>query len=560
MKRNHKSNKGMGMLALLVGCVFVVLATIGLNQRLASNLTRQRELVSSGRKAFALAESAIAEALLSFRRQMNEPSDEKDSWYQLIRKPITDDYGCIEEKSFVPMATRAIHSQGVLVEKVKMSLWLQQPVNKVQRDKQALLTLTAIVQVPRRNGFLGTYIVRNLQKSYEFKLSHLTTPSPLNAFTLFVGSYEHLRGCSEGYAKYRKSYEEREKQQEKLLDGDMEYWRDAVSRKQKEAQNELNNLAPYMSNPGLRSAVEQGLNSRGLSISLLENIAKTKPSGWMAAAGYHTDFADPKWPSFRNDDNNLSNHAFVRKQQVRGEELTMSLPQFPNFPAPHPSTAIPGDATKWDWPTLSCLSTPFANWIAEKDRTAKVFEQSLDKELRRQEKLINLVKNRDRQKFLDVIMPRTHPFHWRAKASYIFSSQEELVKFLQGKDGRFHLDGVCFVDGSLALDNFTYVGKGTIVATGDVTLDGAVGSRDSLLTVVSKKDIYLGGFVRAALLAPLGTVHFAGNAVNGTVLEWHHRDNDFNIKYDKRHSAKIANHYCNLSPYAVACSLVRKQS
>ena len=557
LNKRHK-NRGMGMLALLVGCLLVVLTTFGLNQRFSSNLTRQREMVSSGRRAFALAESAISEALLSFKRGMNEPSDDKDSWFQLIRQPINDDYGCIEKKSFNPIATRSMSNDGVRVDEVKMSLWLQKPINKAQRDKQALLTLTAVVRVPRRCGFLGTHIVRNLQKSYEFKLAHLSAPSPLNGFTLFIGSYGYLRGCREGYEKYQKSYEQREKQQEGNTDTDMEYWRDYVSRRQRAAQKELDKVRPYLSNPTFRRTFDAALKTKGMSLALLENMEKTNPDEWMKSAGYHTDFQDVDWPVFRSASDSLSNNAYVNQNKIVGSELTLSLPQFPSFPTPHPSSAIPADPNTWDWPTMTALSTPFANWIEAYDSSIGPYEQVINKELRRHEKLIKLVKDKDLDTFSNVLLPRTLPLHWKHKASYVFENQDQLLKCLMGKDGLLHIDGVCFVDGSLALDTFSYVGKGTIVATGDVTLDGAIGRPGSLLTVVSGKEIFLNGFIRAALLAPKGTVHFRGNFVNGTVLEWQHSDNDFTIKYDKRHRAKLANHHCTLSPYSVACSLVRK--
>ena len=61
-----KSRKGFGTLVFLVLTIVAVLFVFAFFQRFVAGLTNQREALSSGRKAYYLAEAAINEAPFRF--------------------------------------------------------------------------------------------------------------------------------------------------------------------------------------------------------------------------------------------------------------------------------------------------------------------------------------------------------------------------------------------------------------------------------------------------------------------------------------------------------------
>ena len=90
----------------MVLIVVAVLFIFVFFQHFSESVTRQRESLSSGRRAFYMAEAAINEALLDFKSQVNVPSEDPQSWFILAREKLTPTYERLARKTFIPQLTK----------------------------------------------------------------------------------------------------------------------------------------------------------------------------------------------------------------------------------------------------------------------------------------------------------------------------------------------------------------------------------------------------------------------------------------------------------------------
>ena len=115
-------------------------------------------------------------ALLDFKRQMNTPGT---AWFDDVRKPLVSGYSRIELKTFTPVVTKTLYDEtGIEIPEVDVVFWKQRSLAGLNFEKHGILTLSAKVNIPRRNAVIDIPIRRSVQRSYEVKVVLAAPPHP----------------------------------------------------------------------------------------------------------------------------------------------------------------------------------------------------------------------------------------------------------------------------------------------------------------------------------------------------------------------------------------------
>jgi len=588
-RRRIVSNGGVGALATLVLVVTCVLFILLFFQRFLSGLTAQRELVASGRRAFYLADSAINEALLDFESQVNVPSNDPNSWFIRVRKRLAADYDGLERGTYVPvLAPQLYDTSGIRVHHVEVDVWHQHSINTLPYDKMALLTITAIVEIPRRMpGLWGRYIRRNVQKSYELRHVLVTPPRPFDGFTYFLDSWGYLQRKRDEYDQGARKYDAYTAQAQSNLRLQMDSVRTAIEQvitscanvvqeykdvldKIADASDITFRLEYGMSKGEARRKLREGMDQKAQELGFdhydeLVDVSTMSADCWLYAAGYDRNLATVAWPPFRSDGASLDNPVYVIDPQLRASQMELELaapPEAPPFPTFPTGAAFNREA---DWQRgLTILSNAFAAWIDSWDSAIPPFQRAMQNELNRHETLFKLVPDDWVKVFRDTYEPLALADAWKDRASYVVPQQADLAEVLPTINGVKMLDGVYFVEGSLKLGSFAWGGSGALASGKTLDCDGCSTIGDGCLTLVANGELFLNGTAQAGLLAPRDCVRFRGNGVTGLASNWVHGGDDFTIAFDERLASKLADGGDNLprfwvtvSPYHIACNFLR---
>ena len=585
--KSHKKCRGIGTLVFMVLIVIAVLVIFVFMQRFSTMVTRQRESLASGKRAFYMAEASINEALLDFKSKVNVPSELPDSWFRLAREKLTPSYERLARKTFIPQLTKHLYDDNdIRVEAVDVAMWSQFSINKLQYEKVGLLTFTAIVMIPRKlPGLWGKYVRRNVQKSYEFRHVLVTPPRPFDGFTFFIDKWPYLQSESDNYDKNKQRFDKGARDLSENINREMDSWKDTVTgivdwckdavQKYEEAMDKIDDIKnPFVSKSEARQKAKEYADQKAKENGFRDyahvvTVSGIAPDCWMGAAGYPWQTKMVNWPAFREGGESLDNPVYVVERQLASGQMTIEWPDTPEVPKPYPSDSLPKDTkeftSKADWEGgLTILSSAFSSWCNKYDATLPPFEQALRAELQRHESLFKLVPNDWVDTFRKQYEVKETPAFWRGKASYVFENQAQFDKHIPRKGDTIFLDGVYFVEGALKLNFASYIGSGAIASKATIDVGNCRNAGDGCLTLASEKEIFMNGSPQAGLLAPKNCVKFSGGSLLGTASSAHYGGDEFSISYDKNMASKVQSGGDNLprfwvtvSPYHIACNFLR---
>ena len=591
LRKADKKCRGMGTLVFMVLIVIAVMVIFVFMQHFSTVVTRQRENIASGKKAFYLAEAAINEALLDFNSKVNVPSEDPSSWFHLAREKLTASYDRLARKTFTPQLTQHLYDDNdIKVEAVDVAMWSQFSINKLQYEKVGLLTFTAVVMIPRRlPGLWGKYVRRNVQKSYEFRHVLLTPPRPFDGFTLFLDSWPYLQKTKDEYSNAQEQFAVGSQKLEKMINRSMESHKEQIAKvvdwaknrvdEYEKARDAINGLSSFelLKIGKSRSELYDKLDEEDEKIArdkgfkdaaTVKIAAATNPACWMD--GIHPWQAQQvRWPSFRKDKALLTNPVYVVEKRLQASQMVLQWPPSPETPQPYPSASLPKGfkeiAAQADWNgELSNFKEAFSNWCNERDATISPFDRAIESELQRHEALFKLVPNEWVDTFRKQYEVKATPDFWKAKASYVFENQAQFDRHLRRKGETVFLDGVYFVEGALKLNFPQYVGSGAIVSKATIDIGDCHNAGDGCLTLAAEKEIFMNGNPQAGLLAPKRCIKFRGGSLSGVASAGFHSGDDFSISYDESMTSKLQGggdrlprFWVTVSPYHIACNFLR---
>ena len=565
--------------------VLIVLAVLFIFvcfQQVIEGVTRQRESLSSGRRAFYLANAAINEGLLAFKEEVNVPSADPNSWFQRVRKRLASDYDGLERKLLKSELTKGlVDSSGVKVAHIDVAVWSQYSINTLPYEKVALLTITAVIDVPRRlPSLMGRYIRRNVQKTFELRQVLITPPRPFDGFTFYLSRWMYLGNRKSDYEKFERDLEKQRVQLQDNLRKHMECTRDNVKniidqcnkivdeydRTVEKIEDKLSGSDERKAKQKLQQIVDQKVAEQGFdNYEEVKLVASLSAECWFDAAGYSREIKRFTFPPFRKGSEDLENPVYVERPNLQSSEMALEFPEppeLPEFPVFPQGKAFIQQA---DWENeLSFLSSEYKKWFSDRESQLPPFESALQQELTRHETLFKLVPNDWVKIFQEEYEPLSVHKAWKHKASYCFANQQEWENFVPKIGGVYFLDGVYHIDGALQLGNISYKGTGAIAATENIDIDGASNSGDGVLTLVAGKQLYLNGSVQAGLVAAQGAIRYSGNSYKGSAAAFSHSGDDFSAQFDPNLASRAEGDldvperfWINVAPYHLACNFVR---
>ena len=580
--RRERCRRGIGVVVFLALIVVAVLFIFVCFQQVLEGVTRQRENLSSGRRAFYIANAAINEGLLAFKQEVNVPSYDPNSWFQKVRKRLSSDYDGLERKLLLPEMTKGIvDSSGTKVKHIDVAVWSQYSINKLPYEKVALLTITAVIEIPRRlPSLMGRYVRRNVQKTYELRQVLMSPPRPFDGFTFYLNSWGYLNRRKTDYEKLQRDLE---KQRVQLQDGirkHMDLTRENVQKiieqcqkivsEYEKAENKIRDKASgsderkYLQK--LKEAVDQKVREQGFrDYAQVENVSYLSADCWMDAAGYSKQLKGFNLPPFRRGKEDLDNPVYVECPTLQSDQLDLvfpdppDVPEYPTFPS---GTSF---ISQVDWEGgLTFLSSKYREWFSKRESQLPPYELSFQSALERHEALFKLVPNDWVKIFQDEYEPLAVSKAWKHKASYVFENQEEWELFIPKIGGVYVLNGVYHIDGAVKLSNLSYRGTGAICSSANLDIDGAVNVGDGIMTLVAGKQLYLNGSVQAGLVAANGAVRYSGNSYQGAAVAWRHSGDDFSATFDSNLASRTQDggdalqiFWVNVAPYHLACNFIR---
>jgi len=570
MKRSDRPvTAGVAVFSVVAFVVLTVVVVMAFSQRYRSGVVSQRETIAVGRRALYLAESAINEALLDFTRGMNDPAGSVAGCYGILRSSFAA--GDHFNYSFFPgyAQEHCTSSDGEAhVEDVQVDVWALQPLNDLAYERCGLLTITAVVAIPRRTGIFNRYIYRNVQRSYELKQVQVTAPQPFGDYALFLLKWDYLTRALGDYLSDQDPFDQRRQAAQtalQKLQDDMKLFlniriplaEDGID-KLRDAQDQI---PPYRfpcplhpplplkpccpANHGwsaadIEAAVESVLQEVNLTVAAVEDIAATDPEVLQPP-----ELAAVSWPPFRAD-MNLTNPVVVHGT-VSSSDYPFRFPSWPSLPAA-PVVPAPWHTT-WEFPGLGNLIALFETYATNYDSSvAQTHAQNWQTELTRHEGKFELLGGVPGS--YSLLGPR---YQYR-RASWRFKDSGSMAAFVAASG---KLRGGYWVSGDASLGG-PYQGMGTVACSGSATVNGGSAGGDSLLTVYAAHDIDAGGSVGAALFAPDGTVH--GGPVRGLVVE-NYLSDLLDVTNDPSYQAGGADgsrQVVTVSPYPVATNFLRR--
>lgn len=576
--------EGLGVVFLTCLIVVAALAVLSLSQQQLWGVVAQDDMVLQGTRAYYLAESAINEARLDFLRQLNRDDGRPEGWFARVRKALGGSYDGLENQEYLPTLTRLLADpEGYAVQNVRVSFWRQESFSGLDYEKHGIVTFDARVQVPRTTGRLSLAPVhRTYRKAYELKLSLVTAPRPFDRFTLFVRSFPYLGQVKRAYEELQAALAARERTLEQQLTANVAHTVSALHKLVKASQTgvksidearrwartvrltEAMRLAGY-SRGRIEREVEEQIRERlaqiPISEALLRTIASSNPE--VVTSGIPAnpvDLASVRFTPFRTDGASLDNPAYVVEPRLASSERDFVFPEIPELPE-DPGPQVPSDLIAGlDWPGLTRVISPYRGFRQLFASSLGPYEESLERELRRHERLFRLVPDGWMDTFRNEYLPKLSPGSYEAKAAWVFPNQAAFDAFTR-RGQTLVLDGVHVVSGPLNLAGGTFRGGGVVVSNAGVEVGSLRAAGESMLTVVARQNIDCSGSPQAALLAPYGTVRFGGARLTGRAAVFSVPTDEFVIEADPLgDSARPEALWATMSPFSVGTVLLRREA
>lgn len=571
-----RGHSGFGVVYFLTLVVVAVLSVLALSQLYFGGVLSQEEQVYLGRRAYYLADSAINEALLSFRRQVNTPGLGPPGWFELVRKPLGNGYGGLELVEFDPALTKR-HAQeaGFEVERVRMAFWRQKTFLGLSYEKHGILTIDAKIRIPRKTvRLMSAYTYRTYRKAYEVKVSLVGPPYPFDSFTFFIRDFPWLQQLSDAYEEIQRRMQEREVAIEEAIDvqvTEIVEKLQVVVEKCQEGVNAIDEAREWARTVSLpfgisrsrvkrkvEEKIEEELNKVPITEDLLRTIAASDPGVIPASVpALAFDLREVVWPPYRTGGQSLSNHAYVTKQTFQSSDVEFRDPDVPGLPE-DPTESIPSHVLDLDWPPLRAIIDPFQTFQGTYEESLVPYETRYDEELRRYEALFKLVPDDWMQVFAEKYLPKMAPQYYQAKACRIFPNEAAFEEALMRPDRTLYLDGVYVVGGSLEIRARKWRGSGAVIATRDLEAGPLQRVGDGALTLVAGRFLTVRGALDGSVLAPYGQVNFTGQRVRGTAAMYGFAGDGFTVEYDPTIRSELPERlWASLAPFPTGTVLLR---
>ena len=185
--RHHDTKSGFGTLLILVLALLLCLAIIGIGQGYFSSfVSDQTHKNLMGDIAYELAENAIESAHFIIGQSANNPSGEENLY--LLFRENTDDFSVDLKLSVLPgikdeLGKKGLENFSIIDDCVNLEVLFQHPMsvrNPTEHDRYGTMRLTA------RSQYEPKGVVRTVTKTYDFKLTSITTPRPFDLNTMFI--------------------------------------------------------------------------------------------------------------------------------------------------------------------------------------------------------------------------------------------------------------------------------------------------------------------------------------------------------------------------------------